>query len=203
MKMNYEEYLELVKPIINYMIHKYNYLKTEPEDLRQEAYITLFELMPKLDELDTLQHIKNYFSIALDGKFYQIYVYELETFCHDTAPTTDYFGNDILENYERNETLYGYTNERLENVYAKRRKAVQKWRTEKREDYEKSYHKSYQNHKERNQEYARNYYYEHKEKMQEYARKYKEEHKEELKRKRREKYARKKLEKLEKEGKAV
>ena len=119
MKMNYEEYLELVNPVINYMIHKYEYLKTEPEDLRQEAYITLLAYIPKLDELDTLQHKKNYFEVALNGRFYEIYTYELKTFCHDMAPTTDYFNNDILENYERNETLYDYTNERLETVYKK------------------------------------------------------------------------------------
>ena len=64
--MTYEEYYMELTPIIKNVSCKFNGLKTNQEDLEQEGYILIFELINKLNNVS---NYKAYFKGALNNKF--------------------------------------------------------------------------------------------------------------------------------------
>ena len=210
--MKFEEYYELLLPIIKTNIKQFSGLRMEPEDLIQEASILIYNKIDKLDAIDTIEGKCKYFKTCLNGLFKNINIKEHEQLLNVTSSysMSKHDGSDeaIIDYIDNSNIDIDYKDEFLEHIYEVRRENLKRWRKENHEhilEYDRKYRDE---HRERYRELNRNYYNRHKEEINKKRRenidvinakrraKY-QEHKDEYNAKRREQYRLKKLAELE------
>ena len=71
--MTFEEYATELDPTIRNLLSKYSGMKTEAEDLYQEAMLLIMQIMPKLDAATGEDGYKKLFNAAFQNRLKQIY----------------------------------------------------------------------------------------------------------------------------------
>lgn len=144
----FEQYLEELSPTINKLIYKYNGLKTEKEDLRQEATILLWSMM---DKLNPLENPKAYFAKCLNTLFFKILIDEHKQGLWVSGSPT------FFVNGEEFDYLDIISEDSIHDIYITHDPWLENY-LEKQREYHKTYNKEYyQQHKEQHREYCRNY----------------------------------------------
>ncbi len=182
--MTYEECLKEVEPVIYKVISNFKLkLRTDEEDLYQEACILLFNI---LQENKDIEYIKAYFKVAFTNLLKTIRVEEHKQLLHIT-------NSDIVEN-EEGETLslidqystdveLDVKDEWLENYIRYIREYKRKYYEEHRDELREKGKAWYKEHRKECIERAKKYYEEHKEEYRIYKKRYYEEHREEIREK--------------------
>lgn len=71
--MTYEEYYKELTPVIYQVLTKFKGLKTDKEDLIQEGYILIYEI---LDKLEKAENYKSFFYTSFKNKLLNIHLEE-------------------------------------------------------------------------------------------------------------------------------
>ena len=71
--MTFEQYVTELDPTIRHLLVKYNGMKTDAEDLYQEAMLLILQIMPKLDAATGEDGYKKLFNTAFQNRLKQIY----------------------------------------------------------------------------------------------------------------------------------
>ena len=146
----FEQYLEELSPTINKLIYKYNGLKTEKEDLRQEATILLWSMM---DKLNSLENPKAYFAKCLNTLFFKILIDEHKQGLWISASSTFFVDGEEFDYLDIVST------DSVSNIYITHDPWLENY-LEKQREYHRAYNKEYyEKHKEQHREYYRNYNY--------------------------------------------
>ena len=171
----FEQYYEEFKPAINRMVYRFKGLKTNREDLFQEALILLWKIT---DRLNTVNNPYSYFVAALRNIFVNILIDEHKQGLWATDSIYKQYDGEEFNLLDRgNYTTdfnYNFYDPWLENYYQKRREYKREYRTRPEvQKYIKEYNKEYNSRpevKEKRAIYRREYYSnpENKEKRKEY-----------------------------------
>lgn len=70
--MTFAEYATELEPTIRHLLGKYSGMKTEAEDLHQEALMLIWQIKPKLDTAQGADGYKKLFNAALQNRLKQI-----------------------------------------------------------------------------------------------------------------------------------
>lgn len=118
----FADYYTKLERVIDICIKKYDGLKSEKDDLKQEAYILLFENIDKINEVDNYEA---FFTQVLKNKYYGILVDEHKQGLHSTISLNykkeddDCDLLDFVDNAK--EFIYGFSDEWYETYLKKRR----------------------------------------------------------------------------------